>query len=60
MYISQDGTNWGRPIAKGQGSARGTKITLPRPVQTRHLKIVQTGQHKQWNWSIHTMRVEIE
>ncbi len=59
-YVSQDGQNWGRPVAKGKGNARGTKITLPRPIQTRHLKIVQTGSAKKWHWSIHTTKIDTE
>ena len=60
VYVSEDGKNWGRPIAKGKGSGQGTKITLTRPVQARHLKIVQTGSSDSWHWSIHTMRLETE
>jgi len=61
VYVSDDGKDWGRPVLKGKGDKKGpTRITFPEPVETRHVKIVQTGPTTKWHWSIHRMNVEVE
>ncbi len=58
IYVSFDGGNWGDPIVKGKGTNPITKIRFPKPVNTRCIKIIQTGSSDSWNWSIHEMSVD--
>ncbi|NQV31402.1 MAG: HEAT repeat domain-containing protein [Phycisphaeraceae bacterium] len=58
VYVSFDGGNWGDPILKGKGTNPITKIRFPKPVNTRFIKITQTGSSDSWNWSIHEMSVD--
>ncbi len=61
VYVSDNGKDWRGPVLKGKGDKKGpTRITFPGPVETRHLKIVQTGSTKKWHWSIHRLNVEVE
>lgn len=43
LRLSNDGKNWGEPIASGRGTSRHTAITF-EPVTTRFFKITQTAQ----------------
>lgn len=54
-YISNDGVNWGSPIATGVGPQGMTLITFPEKVG-RYLRIVQTGSKGNY-WSIHEFYV---
>ncbi|MEV4641367.1 glycoside hydrolase family 30 beta sandwich domain-containing protein [Actinoplanes sp. NPDC049548] len=54
LFVSDDGTNWGRPIATGQGSPV-TKILVPQ-VTARYLRVVNQGDAGGW-WSIHELNV---
>ncbi|MBP8305095.1 MAG: discoidin domain-containing protein, partial [Phycisphaerae bacterium] len=56
VYLSNSRTQFGRPVAKGEGTAGLTQITFSR-TRGRYLKIVQTGEAEQY-WSIHEMGVE--
>jgi len=60
VYVSFDGGNWGRPVVTGKGEGPVTKIRFPRPVRGRFIKIVQTGSHNQWFWSIHELTVDMK
>lgn len=52
VFVSNDGTNWGSPVASGVGSPF-TTITFA--LQTaRYFRIVQTGTDTHW-WSIHEL-----
>ena len=58
VYVSQDGTNWGKPIASGKGiEGEATIITLKAPVDARYVKIVQTGTADSSWWSIHEIYI---
>lgn len=58
VYVSQDGTNWGKPVAKGKGTeGEATVITLKTPVDARYVKIVQTGTADSSWWSIHELYI---
>ena len=59
VYVSFDGGNWGKPIAAGKGTKPITEIKFAKPVQTRYVKIIQTGSSDSWNWSIHELAVEL-
>lgn len=56
LRSSDDGERWSEPLVKGEGIAPVTRITAPKPVRARYLRIVQTGSHDLW-WSIHELRV---
>ncbi|MBV9389203.1 MAG: discoidin domain-containing protein [Chroococcidiopsidaceae cyanobacterium CP_BM_ER_R8_30] len=56
IYVSNDGTNWGNPIANGSGSSAVTTITFPTQ-SARYIKINQTGSDPYWWWSIHEINV---
>ncbi|MHC4582126.1 MAG: discoidin domain-containing protein, partial [Planctomycetota bacterium] len=59
VYISFDGGSWGKPIVTGKGTKPITEIKFPKPVQTRYVKIIQTGSSDSWHWSIHELTVEL-
>ena len=50
VYVSNDGTNWGSPIASGAGSSQSTIVNFPAQV-ARYLRVVQTGSAGA-SWSI--------
>lgn len=55
VYVSNDGENWGSPVASGEG--KGTSVISVFPQQTaRFVKIVQTGEDSHW-WSISELRL---
>ena len=51
VEVSADGTNWGQPVASGKGTGTLTEIAF-EPVQTRFVRITQTGGVKSLFWSI--------
>jgi glucosylceramidase len=54
VYVSDDGTNWGQPIATGPG-ATVTRILFPQ-VTGRFIRLVNEGSAGSW-WSIHELNV---
>ncbi|MNN53359.1 F5/8 type C domain protein [compost metagenome] len=54
VYVSQDGVEWGQPVASGTGSAV-TTVTFPDQT-ARFIRIVQTGAVARY-WSIHEVYV---
>ncbi len=56
VRLSDDGTTWSEPVAKGEGTTALTEITLPaRPA--RYLRVVQTASGKTGLfWSIHELK----
>jgi O-glycosyl hydrolase len=54
LFVSNDGTNWGQPIATGPGSPV-TKILIPQ-VTGRYIRVVNQGDAGNW-WSIHELNV---
>jgi autotransporter-associated beta strand protein len=51
VNLSEDGTNWGAPVAEGAGASAITTINFG--VQTvRFIRVTQTGSNSGW-WSIH-------
>ncbi len=59
VYVSFNGGSWGKPIVSGKGTKPLTVIKFPRPVQTRFIKIVQTGSVPGLFWSIHELKVDL-
>lgn len=60
VYASFNGSSWGKPIVSGKGTKPLTVIKFPKPVQTRFIKIVQTGSVPGLFWSIHDLKVEVK
>lgn len=56
VSISNDGINFGRPIATGVGQPGITTISFPRQA-ARYIRITQTGKNPIYNWSIYELDV---
>lgn len=55
VYVSNDGANWGSPVASGAGT--GPVVTVNFAAQNaRYIKVVQTGSASYW-WSIREFNV---
>jgi glucosylceramidase len=54
VYTSDDGTDWGKPIATGPGSTV-TRILLPKTT-ARYIRVVNKSDSGSW-WSIHDLSV---
>jgi len=50
VYVSNDGTNWGRPIGRGAGTSQSIAVNFPSQV-ARYIKVVQTGNAPN-SWSL--------
>jgi len=60
VYVSFNGSSWGKPIVSGKGTKPLTVIKFPKPVRTRFIKIVQTGSVPGLFWSIHELKVDVQ
>ena len=56
VSVSNDGTNWGAPVASGAGQLGMTAITFPEQT-ARYLRVVQTGTNDTYHWSIFELDV---
>jgi len=56
VLVSNDGTNWGDPIATGSGQLGMTTITFPAQT-ARYIRITQTGTNATYHWSIYELDV---
>jgi hypothetical protein len=56
VSVSNDGTNWGNPIATGSGQLGITSITFPAQT-ARYIRITQTGTNATYHWSIYELDV---
>lgn len=56
VFVSQDGKDWGKPVAKGSGVSPITKITF-EPQVINYLRIVNQGTAGGLFWSIHELTV---
>ena len=57
VEVSQDGTNWGKPVAEGKGTGTHTGITFA-PVRARYVRITQTETVANGpNWAIANLRI---
>jgi hypothetical protein len=54
LFVSDDGTNWGQPIATGPGSPV-IRALIPQ-VTARYLRVVNQGSAGNW-WSLHELNV---
>lgn len=55
LYVSNDGTNWGSPVATGTGSAQLIVVDFPTQA-ARYIRVVQRGSSGNW-WSISEFNV---
>ncbi len=55
VYVSNDGQNWGKPIASGHSAGQLATVAFPK-VSARYLKIVQTGRSGSW-WGINELNL---
>ncbi|MGY8768681.1 MAG: DUF7133 domain-containing protein [Pirellulales bacterium] len=58
VHISNDGKNWGDPVAQGQGSQPIEVIELNSTEPTSHIRITQTGSSPNKYWSIHELSLK--
>ncbi len=56
VAVSNDGTQWGAPVATGTGQPGITTITFP-PQTARYIRITQTGTDAKYHWSIYEFDV---
>lgn len=56
VYVSNDGSNWGSPIATGSGNDATTDITFS-DVSAKYIRVEQTGSDDRLWWSIHELLV---
>jgi mono/diheme cytochrome c family protein len=57
VQVSNDGTNWGKPVVEGKGSGARTTITLP-PTRAKFVRITQTETAADAPpWSIRNLRI---
>ena len=56
VSVSNDGLNWGHPVASGRGQLGITTITFPLQ-HARYLRITQTGTNDKYHWSIYELDV---
>jgi hypothetical protein len=56
VNVSNDGTNWGSPVATGAGNSAVTNITFPRQT-ARYIRVTETGTNATDFWSINEFSV---
>jgi hypothetical protein len=56
VSVSQDGEDWGEPIATGKGELGITRIEFPEQT-ARYIRITQTGTSSLYHWSIYEFDV---
>jgi alpha-L-rhamnosidase len=56
VSVSNDGENWGPPLAAGAGPLGITTITFPTQT-ARYVRITQTGADPTYNWSIYELDI---
>ncbi len=56
VYVSNDGTNWGVPVATGRSSTQMTTVVFA-PHTAREIRIVSTGSTGNW-WSIAELNID--
>ena len=57
VYVSNDGLDFGNPVASGLGLSTFITITFESPQIARYVKVVQTGTTDYWWWSIAELNV---
>lgn len=57
VFVSEDGKEWGKPVASGFSDNPKTVIQLDKPQVTKYLRIVNQGTAGGLFWSIHELSV---
>ncbi|MEK6235184.1 MAG: discoidin domain-containing protein, partial [Planctomycetales bacterium] len=58
VHASNDGKDWGKPVAEGRGSKSLETIELDDPRPTRFVRVTQTGNSPNKYWSIHELSLK--
>jgi putative heme-binding domain-containing protein len=58
VHLSDNGSDWGTPVAKGRATQPNVEIELDDRKPTRHIRITQTGISRQKYWSIHELTIK--
>ena len=58
VQVSDDGRDWGKPVAEGRGTDPVTIVELAYPEPTRFIRITQTGSSPSKYWSIHELTLK--
>lgn len=56
VSVSNDGVDWGKPVAEGSGELGITTINFPVQ-KARFIKIIQAGKDTTYNWSVYEIDV---
>lgn len=56
VSVSNDGADWGNPVATGFGQLGITTITFPAQT-ARYIRVTQTGTNTTYHWSIYEFDV---
>ncbi|HWY75365.1 MAG TPA: discoidin domain-containing protein [Verrucomicrobiae bacterium] len=56
VELSDDGKNWGKPVAVGQGTCPVTEISFA-PALARFIRITLTDSAPGFHWSIHELQI---
>ncbi|HQZ29031.1 MAG TPA: discoidin domain-containing protein [Verrucomicrobiales bacterium] len=57
IELSQNGTDWEKPILEGHEESRSTEYIFPRTSLAKSLRITQLGKTKVNYWSVHEMQI---
>jgi len=58
VQVSNDGADWGEPVAEGRGHQPVTEIELSVPRAIKYIRITQTGSSPNKYWSIHELTIK--
>lgn len=58
VHVSNDGREWGKPVAEGRGHHPVTTIELNGDQSAKHIRITQTGSSPNKYWSIHELTIK--
>lgn len=56
VEVSGNGKDWKECVAKARGNARTTEILFD-PLQTKFIRMTQTGSSRKFYWSIHELQI---
>jgi glucose/arabinose dehydrogenase len=57
IELSQNGTEWEKPVLEGKSATNVTEFMFPKQVKTKFIRITDTGEVKGLYWSIHELDV---
>jgi mono/diheme cytochrome c family protein len=57
IELSQNGTEWDKPILEGKSETSVTEFTFPKAAKAKFIRVTDTGSVKGLYWSIHELDV---